>query len=180
METSEIGFGGSCHWCTEAIFVSLKGIKQVRQGWIASKEAPSRFSEAVIVSFDARLITLETLISIHLHTHSCTSSHTMREKYRSAVYAFSKDQQSKARAIIQALKAEFNEPIITEVVYFDSFKLNHPQYLNYYYANPEKPFCQNIVNPKLVHLLRDFASEVDASKLAHLLPIATKKAPFGA
>ncbi|RYZ27192.1 MAG: hypothetical protein EOP49_42560, partial [Sphingobacteriales bacterium] len=97
---------------------------------------------------------LETLIAIHLHTHSCTSSHGMREKYRSAVYTFSELQQSLVTAIIQALQTEFNEPIVIEVVPFGSFKLNHPQYLNYYYADPEKPFCKNIVNPKLIQLLR--------------------------
>lgn len=172
MEASEIGLGGSCHWCTEAIFLSLKGVTQVKQGWIASKEAPDRFSEAVIVRFDPNLIPLETLITIHLHTHSSTSSHAMREKYRSAVYTFSDQQQSLAQAIIQARQTEFSEPIITEAVRFDSFKLNQPQYLNYYYSNPDKPFCQNIVNPKLLQLLHDFASEVDASKMTHLLPKA--------
>jgi peptide-methionine (S)-S-oxide reductase len=171
METSEIGLGGSCHWCTEAIFFSLKGVAQVRQGWIASKEAPDRLSEAVVVRYDQSVIPLETLIAIHLYTHSCTSAHAMRDKYRSAVYTFSGQQQSLAAAIIHALQQQFSEPIITEVVPFSSFKLNKPEYLNYYYSGPEKPFCQNIVNPKLVQLLRDFASEVDVSKLPHLLPM---------
>lgn len=165
----QIGLGGSCHWCTEAIFLSLKGVSQVRQGWIASKEAPTRFSEAVIVHFVPTIIPLETLIAIHLYTHSCTSAHTMRDKYRSAVYTFSQQQQSQAEATIRTLQPEYKEPIITEVVALDSFKLNQPQYLNYYYANPEKSFCQNIVNPKLIHLLQHFASVVDKSKLAHLL-----------
>jgi peptide-methionine (S)-S-oxide reductase len=168
MENSEIGFGGSCHWCTEAIFLSLKGVSQVQQGWIASKEAPSRFSEAVIVRFDPNIIPLETLIAIHLHTHSCTSAHTMRDRYRSAVYTFSQQQQSQSEATIRTLQSEFNEPIITEVVPLDSFKLNQQQYLNYYYANPKKPFCQNIVNPKLIQLLHDFKNEVDTLKLSHL------------
>ena len=89
----------------------------------------------------------------------------MRKKYRSAIYTFSVQQQSLSQAVIQALQTEFNRPIITEVVSFVSFKLNQPQYLNYYYSDPEKPFCQNIVNPKLAQLLRDFKSEVDVSKL---------------
>jgi len=27
-----LGLGGGCHWCTEAIFLSLKGIVEVQQG----------------------------------------------------------------------------------------------------------------------------------------------------
>ena len=92
----------------------------------------------------------------------------MREKYRSAIYTFSVQQQSLSQAVIQALQTEFNRPIITEVVPFVSFKLNQPQYLNYYYSDPEKPFCLNIVNPKLRKLIKRFSGQVDLNKMAHL------------
>lgn len=69
----KIGLGGSCHWCTEAIFRSLKGVSTVEQGWIASDGENTTLSEAVIVNFSPNEITLETLIAIHLHTHSCIS-----------------------------------------------------------------------------------------------------------
>jgi len=42
----QIGLGGSCHWCTEAIFSSLKGVESVEQGWFKSSENSSQFSEA--------------------------------------------------------------------------------------------------------------------------------------
>lgn len=169
----KIGFGGSCHWCTEAIFQSLRGVNQVEQGWIASAERPDDYSEAVIVGFDPEVISLQALIAVHLHTHSSTSVHSMREKYRSAVYTFSADQQALAIGIIQALAQEFNEPIITEVLEFGAFKLNKPEYLDYYYSNPSRPFCQNIVNPKLRQLLRDFSGLVNRDKLpADLKPIS--------
>lgn len=167
-EMEEIGLGGSCHWCTEAIFLSLRGVAEVRQGWIAASDKPSSFSEAVVVRFDPSVIPLQTLISVHLHTHSSTSSHSMRSKYRSAVYTFDSEQQSLTMATIQALQQEFSDPIITEVVEFASFKLNKSEYLNYYYSDPDKPFCENIVNPKLLQLLRDFAQAVDHDKLHHI------------
>lgn len=36
MNIQKIGLGGSCNWCTEAIFRSLKGVTKVKQGWISS------------------------------------------------------------------------------------------------------------------------------------------------
>ena len=36
MGKEKIGIGGSCHWCTEAIFQSLIGVEEVLQGWIHS------------------------------------------------------------------------------------------------------------------------------------------------
>ncbi|MCX2477930.1 peptide-methionine (S)-S-oxide reductase [Pedobacter sp. MC2016-15] len=164
----EIGFGGSCHWCTEAIFSSLKGILNVQQGWIASDGLNQAFSEAVIVEYDPLIISLATLIEIHLYTHSCTSNHSMRSKYRSAVYTFSHEQSQFSKNIIRSLQSEFSDPIITEVLPHEDFRLNSEDFLNYYYGNPEKPFCENIVNPKLRSLMEKFKDEVDVNKLSHL------------
>jgi peptide-methionine (S)-S-oxide reductase len=162
---SKVGFGGSCHWCTEAIFQSLKGVTNVDQGWIKSSAGESEFSEAVIVDFDASLISLETLIEIHLHTHSCTSRHSMRSKYKSAIYAFEPAQAELAKSTIKQLQDDFDKPIITEVMPFGSFKLNSEHYLSYYYNNPEKPFCKIFIDPKLKILLNQFREHIDERRL---------------
>jgi peptide-methionine (S)-S-oxide reductase len=165
---SKLGFGGSCHWCTEAIFQSLKGVVEVKQGWISSQGQASSFSEGVLVCFDQNVISLNTLIAIHLHTHSCTSGHHMRSKYRSAVYTFDDEQAACAREALSVLQREFESPIITGIIPFVDFKLNSDAYLNYYYSNPEKPFCENVVNPKLRVLLAQFSGKVDSGKLKDL------------
>lgn len=164
----KIGLGGSCHWCTEAIFQSLKGVLHASQGWIASDDNPTRFSEAVVVEFDPAQISLETLIEIHLHTHSCTSDHSMRSKYRSAVYAFTVEQLPFASQAIEKLQADFGQSIITEVIPFGEFKLNDEKYLDYYSKNPDKPFCKTFIDPKLKMLLKRFSNEVDGCKIKHL------------
>ena len=154
-----IGFGGSCHWCTEAIFQSLIGVSEVQQGWISSKGENASFSEAVLVDFDPEIISASTLIAAHLHTHSCTSDHSMRLKYRSAVYTFDSAQAVAAENSIRELQAEFDQPIITAVLPFVEFKLNRQEDLNYYYSNPEKPFCKTYINPKLKLLMKRFGRE---------------------
>lgn len=152
----QIGFGGSCHWCTEAIFQSLRGVIEVRQGWIASTGEAAGFSEAVLVAFNPQVISLAILIEVHLHSHSCTSEHRLRAKYRSAIYTFNSQQENAAQQIINELQSEFDQLIITKVLPFDQFRLNQEKYLNYYYNDPNKPFCQNIVSPKLNALRRRF------------------------
>ena len=164
--TGKIGLGGSCHWCTEAIFQSLKGVFHVSQGWIRSARIPDNYSEAVIIEFDPDVIALETLIEIHLHTHSCTSEHSMRSKYRSAVYTFSEEQESLAKLAIKALQNGFEDPVITKVIPFGSFKLNSANYLDYYYNDPDKPFCKTFIDPKLKLLLNQFSGYVKDKKIA--------------
>ncbi|WP_201746378.1 peptide-methionine (S)-S-oxide reductase [Veronia nyctiphanis] len=64
----KVGLGGSCHWCTEAIFQSLKGVVHVNQGWLSPATEPDAFSEGVIVSYDESKIPLDVLIEIHVYT----------------------------------------------------------------------------------------------------------------
>lgn len=112
----KIAFGGSCHWCTEAIFQSLNGVHKVDQGWIASSKPNPSYSEGVIVHYDEEIISLEVLIEVHLYTHSCTSNHSFRKKYRSAIYFFNVLQKTVAQKTLLTLQANFKHKIITEVL----------------------------------------------------------------
>lgn len=161
----KIGFGGGCHWCTEAVFQSLKGVQQVEQGWIASTGTNYTFSEAVIVHFDPTKIDLDVLTQIHLYTHSCTSQHTMRNKYRSAVYTFKVEQEKQASKVIETMQSQFDKPIITQVLPFMDFKLNEEKYQDYYQKNRENQFCQTYINPKFRILMQRFSGQVDRSRV---------------
>lgn len=39
---------------------------------------------------------------------------------------------------------------------------------NYYYKNPQKPFCENYINPKLKLLRNEFANYTQQDKLNYL------------
>jgi len=154
----KVAFGGGCHWCTEAIFQSLIGVSNVEQGWVSSTHPSARIpSEAVIVHFDTSRISLEILTEIHLVTHNATSNHTFRQKYRSAVYTFSQPQQLEAQRALNEKQKLFKKPLVTKVYPFGEFRLNEEQYLDYYKSNPEKPFCQVRIEPKLRMLLEKYS-----------------------
>ncbi|MFP9100473.1 peptide-methionine (S)-S-oxide reductase [Flavobacterium sp. RHBU_24] len=164
----EAGFGGGCHWCTEAVFSSLKGVQAVQQGWIASIEGNSSFSEGVIIEYDDDIISFATLIAIHLYTHSSTSQHAMRDKYRSAIYTFDDRDALLARDAIKVLQSEFNGLIITQVLPYGRFNRSREELLDYYFSNPQKPFCELYINPKLKLILDRFSKDADLDKLKHL------------
>ncbi|MBD8488720.1 peptide-methionine (S)-S-oxide reductase [Echinicola sp. CAU 1574] len=145
----KMGFGGGCHWCTEAVFQSIEGVGNVDQGWIASSGKYSSFSEAVLVDFDPQIISLHQLIKSHLLTHSCTSEHSMREKYRSAIYVFSHEQHEIVQKNLEDLQQLWSGNIITQILPFVSFRRNSADLLNYYQSRPDAPFCQKYIQPKL-------------------------------
>ena len=154
-----IAFGGGCHWCTEAIFQQLRGVSQVEQGWVSSAHPnATTSSEAVIVHFDPSIISLDTLTEIHLFTHNATSNHVLRKKYRSAIYIFSESQEKEAQNILTEKQKLFKKPLVTKIYPFGEFKLNDEKYLDYYKSNPEKPFCQVRIEPKLKVLLERYST----------------------
>lgn len=156
----KIGLGGGCHWCTEAVFQSLKGVSNVAQGYIASKEYASSFSEGVIVEFDPAIIPLHILLEIHVLTHKSMSDHSMRPKYRSAVYTFSDIQKKNAETILTELAKNNETKIITEVLSYQAFKASREELLNYYYNDPERPFCKTYIDPKIKLLQAQFSDHL--------------------
>ena len=161
----KIGFGGGCHWCTEAVFQHLKGVAKVEQGWIASSNDNKSFSEAVIVHFIKEEITLDILSEIHLRTHKSTSYHSMRDKYRSAIYTFSEIQQVAIEIILNNLQSKFDAKIITQILPFIEFKASGEQIQNYYKKNPNKPFCKTFIDPKLKLLQNEFSDYVSMESI---------------
>jgi peptide-methionine (S)-S-oxide reductase len=156
--TDRIGFGGGCHWCTEAVFRHLLGVARVDQGFVASTPPDNSLSEAVIVEFDADAIGLEVLIEVHLRTHAATSNHTMRGKYRSAVYTFDTRQTTAAQTILNAVQTGFDAPLVTRILPFVKFKASDQRFQNYQANNPGRPFCQTHIDPKLALIRREFAA----------------------
>ena len=120
----KIALGGGCHWCTEAVFESLNGVSDVDQGWASSSGEHSNYSEAVMLNMDTSEMSLKTLLEVHLLTHSSTSNHSMRGKYRSAIYAGSDEQAGNIKSCLTELSNNFAKPLVTKVLLLDKFKTN--------------------------------------------------------
>jgi peptide-methionine (S)-S-oxide reductase len=125
---SKIGFGGGCHWCTEAVFSMLEGVEKVEQGWIKSTQPYDTYSEAVVVHYDPKIIYLSLLIKVHLETHSSAANHSMRSKYRSAVYYFQDEDKKNSQSLLKDYSVKDNKAYITLVLPFVSFEINKEQF----------------------------------------------------
>lgn len=161
----KIGLGGGCHWCTEGVFASLKGVKQVNQGWISATDFPEKLSEAVIVHFNPEIITLHDILEIHLLTHSSSSAHRLREKYRSAIYVFSEDQFAEAEILLSRFRELRDGELVTELLYFHSFKNNIPDLTNYFFTRPDAVFCKRYIHPKLTFVKEKYDGHLNLEKL---------------
>lgn len=154
---TEIGFGGGCHWCTEAVFASLRGVASVEQGFARSEPPNETWSEAVRIAFDPGLIPLSVLTDVHLRTHASTSNHKMRGKYRSAVYVNGEGQAEDMRKILAGLQADFDAPLVTQVLPLMDFRHSDPRFHRYFERNAGGSFCTRYIDPKLALLRENYA-----------------------
>ena len=145
----QIGLGGGCHWCTEAVFQHVPGVIKVRQGYIASVDENTSLSEAVLVTYNSSQVSLKDLIDIHLATHSSSKEHSMRDRYRSAIYYLDEDTRIEAQEILDTLTLKYDKTFITQVLKYYKFKESRESIRNYYKKNTEAPFCQRYITPKL-------------------------------
>lgn len=112
------------------------------------------------MSFDPEKISEEQLVRVHLHTHAATKAHSMRGKYRSALYFLNHNhsnnhnQKQRLAEILTVLGNEFAEPLITQILPLEGFKASPAEYQNYYQTDPARPFCQLYIAPKLEKLAR--------------------------
>jgi len=151
-----IGFGGGCHWCTEAVFQAIEGVNEVRQGFIRSDAPKDEFSEAVEIDFNPAKVSLKSLISVHLATHASTSEHKMRRKYRSAIYVFDEGLRRDSEALLSELSNETGADFVTSVLMHRGFEGSNERFQNYYDQDPSKPFCKTYINPKLAKIRQGF------------------------
>ena len=165
---ARIGFGGGCHWCTEAVFKSLKGVAAVAQGYVSPLADPSSFSEGVIVNYYSDCVKLATLIEIHLITHKSSEQHSMRDKYRSAIYTFEDPKHTEVLETLKNVKKRLGIEVITKVLEFGEFTASREEITDYYYKNPSKPFCRKFIDPKLKTLLKTHQKHLKIDQLNHL------------
>lgn len=163
--TETVGFSGSCYWSMEAVFQSLTGVTSVKQGWLNVSGEPLMV-EAVVIEFIPTVISIEVLVAIHLHTHSCTSEHALRGRYPSIVYVFDEPQHHRALQALAISQADFSLPIITQVEDGGHFQPSKKSLHGYYYSDPHKPYCESQIVPKLQLLLARFSDHVARDRRA--------------
>ncbi|WP_325893497.1 peptide-methionine (S)-S-oxide reductase [Grimontia sp. NTOU-MAR1] len=142
-----LAVSGTCYWCMEAIFNALKGVSDVEQGFLVTED--SKHVEAVLFRFDEEVISLDEVIRVHLDSHACTSNHSFRESYPSAIYPTNAAHMEKCSKALASAASDYVNPLVTKVVPMVAFYPTPARQQNYFWRNPSKPFCRRVIAPKM-------------------------------
>lgn len=173
-KTESIVLGGGCFWCLEAAYQLISGVTKVTSGYAGGAvESPSYeavcsgntgHAEVVQVEFDSSIITLADILDIFWIIHDPTSlnrqGNDVGSQYRSLILYESDEQKKIIDASIKIVSKLWPNQIITEVKKLDKFYEAEPEHQNYFKNNPERAYCQVIINPKLKKLREKFAAKL--------------------
>ena len=174
-------FAGGCFWGVEAVFESLKGVKDVRSGYSGGtgstadydsvSSGRTKHAESVEVRFDPSVITYEQLLNVffvvaHDPTEIDRQGPDTGPQYRSAIFYADDAQLASAKAFIAALeKAKvYEKPIATKLEKLDKFYVAESEHQNFVRFNPSDPYVVAHDLPKLEALKRTFPDLLKAKR----------------
>lgn len=163
--------GGGCFWCTEAVFLSVKGVHSVTSGYAGGQAHDANYSqvcegntdhaEVIKVDFDPAVVSLTTLLEIFFATHDPTTpnrqGNDVGRQYRSVIFYDDDAQRSEAQAMIQRLQAD-GIAVVTELAPFPIFYPAESYHQDFYRRNPHQPYCNFAIPPKLAKLRQKFTA----------------------
>ena len=160
-------FGGGCFWCTEAVFLEVKGIEKVVSGY-SGGNAPGKptyreicsgltgHAEVIQVTYDENIISYESILIIFMTTHDPTQLNRqgadVGTQYRSVIYYHNEQQEEIAQTIINSLSPIYHEKIVTEISPLSFFYEAEEEHQAYYKNNQNSGYCSFVINPKLQKL----------------------------
>ena len=174
-----ITLGGGCFWCTEGVFVKVRGVTDVESGYSNGQVARPSYedvctgrtgcNEVVKLTFDADDITLAEILEIFFVIHDPTSLNRQGNdagtQYRSGIYYAQAGHQQIANDLILRMSQDkcFGKPIVTEVLPLANYWPAEAYHQDYFENNPNQGYCAFVVGPKVDKFKKTFASRVKSS-----------------
>ena len=158
-------FASGCFWCVEAVFESVKGVKEVVSGYSGGKEKNPTYedvgygrtthAEAVEVYYDPTVISFETLVKVFFGSHDPTTLNRQGPdkgaQYRSIAFYKNDSEKKIINDYISQLQKEkiYSAPIVTEVKPFSIFYDAEDNHQDYEKNNPNNSYIRNVSVPRL-------------------------------
>jgi peptide-methionine (S)-S-oxide reductase len=169
-------FGGGCFWCTEAVFLDVKGVSKVESGYAGGtvknptyKEVSTGLTghaEVIQITYDPRVVSYEDLLEIFWNTHDPTTLNRQGAdegtQYRSVVFCHSEEQKKVAEQYKGQLEASkvYKNRIVTEISPLTNYYPAEDYHQNYYALNQGQGYCQYVIRPKVEKFRKQFQSKL--------------------
>lgn len=165
-------FASGCFWCVEAIFESVKGVKEVVSGYSGGEESNPTYedvgygrtthAEAVEVYYDPEQISFLALVQVFFGSHDPTSLNRQGPdrgpQYRSIAFYKNDVEKNTIEEYLKLLESSkvYDRPIVTEVTKFDKFWKAEEYHQDFERKNPNNSYVKAVSIPRLNRFKENF------------------------
>ena len=170
--------GGGCFWCTEAVFVKVRGVTDVESGYCNGHvQQPSYeqvctgttgHNEVVKLEYDPQQITVREILEIFFVIHDPTTLNRQGNdsgtQYRSGIYYTTDEQREVADDMIRQISQDklFGRPVVTEVLALSNYCAAEEYHQDFFDKNPYQGYCMAVAAPKVEKFRKTFKDRVKA------------------
>jgi peptide-methionine (S)-S-oxide reductase len=161
--TRTITLGGGCFWCTEAVFVRVRGVLDVESGYCNGHTAHPTYAqvcdgntghaEVVRLTYDPQVIGLPDLLNIFFSTHDPTTlnrqGNDVGTQYRSGIYYDDAADRPVAEAVRDAVNQSLGGQVVTEILALHNYHPAEDYHQDYFEQHPGQGYCAFVVAPKV-------------------------------
>jgi len=165
-------FAAGCFWHEEAMFESVKGVKEAVSGYAGGTTANPTYetiesgntghAETVNVYYDPKEISFETLVKVYFAGQDPTQVNGQGPdhgtQYRSIAFYRTPQEKAVIENQIKALteSGKYKKPIATQVMPFTKFWQAENYHQDYIEHNPGSPYVQNVSIPEIKDLQKEY------------------------
>ena len=163
--------GGGCFWCTEAVYMDLKGVVDVESGYSGGTSTNPSYNavcsgttghaEVVRIEFDPKVITYRQLLEVFFTIHDPTTLNRQGAdagtQYRSVIFHHSPEQENVAKDVIQEVAQAWPSKVVTQLEAAPAYYRAEAYHQEYFPSNPHQGYCAAVVGPKVAKFRKTWA-----------------------
>ena len=177
-ELQTVTLGGGWFWCTEAVFVKVRGVTDVESGYSNGHVLRPSYeqvcggdtghNEVVKLVYDPVQISLREILEIFFVIHDPTTLNRQGNdagtQYRSGIYVSTPEQGEIANNMLAEMTQAkvFGRPIVTEVLPLSNYWPAEDYHQDFFERNPFQGYCMAVAAPKVEKFRKTFARLVKA------------------
>lgn len=172
-------FASGCFWCVEAIYESVKGVKESISGYSGghtnnptyedSNTGTTGHAEAVEVIYNPNVVDFSTLVDVYFGSQNITQVNGQGpdrgSQYRSIIFYQNQAEKKIIDTKIDELNKKLEEnKVAAQVLPFQKFWVAEGYHQNYERLHSENPYIQNVSIPRLKRFQKKYPEllKVDA------------------
>lgn len=166
--------GGGCFWCTEAVYLEVRGVTKVESGYTGGAQPNPTYeqvctgetghAEVIRLEFDPAEVSYRDLLEIFFTIHDPTTlnrqGNDVGTQYRSSIFYQSPEQEATARQVIAEMAHVWDAPLVTELAPAAPFFKAEDYHQNYFAQHPLQGYCAFIVAPKVAKFRKTYADKL--------------------